>query len=499
MSTYRGAIATVAVLMHLAAPAQQDKGDGTLGAAGDEVDDTCKEADFFAAAGKAMTAKLAEAHTKITQIRTEQQRYELAALAATTNEAPGKYAALAAYLQQRASKAIDLSKQASDAVQGFSAKANRWAGAQAGAATAASATYNLATAPAGEGNGRTYSIPLTGSAKGNNACHNDDIKTTTAGGKDLQLTTLKKLQISSEALIQAPIQTYTIALQGCNDNGGTANCGSTANIFGANAAGGQYIVLGNAANGKSAKVTGVQSTPATYSTTQPTSVYKNDDKTNGCATPGDASDKLIPTAASLASSLCIALQKVAEITKIKANPTGSDLAADDDFLNSAVSDIPSLQRYIQLSKEGTKNTVQEAIKQIYGANDAAMNTKTVEPANRLHLYYNNNGKKEKTTVADALNTDMAPKSLTFMWSLKVLIQKTPKQETSTRKEENECSEKKGTDCKGECEWDKEKETCKPKEKGEGENKDKTGATNTTGSNSFIINKTPLLLAFLLLP
>nr|APD73498.1 variant surface glycoprotein 1125.1264 [Trypanosoma brucei] len=395
MSTYRGAIATVAVLMHLAAPAQQDKGDGTLGAAGDEVDDTCKEADFFGAAGKAMTAKLAEAHTKITQIRTEQQRYELAALAAQTTEESGKYAALVAYLRQRASAAIELSQQARNAVQAFAAKANRWAGAQAGATTAAAATYALTTNPVGDGNGRTYSIPLTGSAKGNNACHNDDIKTTTAGGKDLQLTTLKKLQISSEALIQAPVQAYTISLAGCTDSAGTTSCGSTNNVFGTSTAGGTYIVLGNAANDKSAKVTGVQATPATYSTTQPTSVYKNDDKTNGCATPGDASDKVIPTAASLAASLCIALQKVAEITKIKANPTGSDLAADDDFLNTAVSAIPSHQRYIQLSKEGTKNTVQEAIKRIYGDGDAAMNTKTVEPANRLHLYYNNDGKKGK--------------------------------------------------------------------------------------------------------
>ncbi|RHW73794.1 hypothetical protein DPX39_030085200 [Trypanosoma brucei equiperdum] len=262
------------------------------------------------------------------------------------------------------------------------------------------------------------------------------MKTTAIGGKNIQLTTLKKLQISSEALIQAPVQTYTIALQGCNDATGSNSCGSTANIFGTNAAGGQYIVLGGSATSKSAKVSAVTPTARPYNSKAPTSVYKNDDKTNGCNTPEDDSDKLIPTAASLASSLCIALQKVAEITKIKANPTGSDLAADDDFLNTAVSAIPSLQRYIQLSKEGTKNTVQEAIKQVYGDGDAAMDTKTVEPANRLHLYYNNDGKKEKTTVADALNTDMAPNSLTFMWSLKVLIQKTHKQETGTRKEEN---------------------------------------------------------------
>nr|AGH61209.1 variant surface glycoprotein 653 [Trypanosoma brucei] len=63
--------------------------------------------------------------------------------------------------------------------------------------------------------------------------------------------------------------------------------------------------------------------------------------------------------------------------------------------------------------------------------------------------------------------------------------------------DKECNGKKGDECTGECEWDKEKETCKPKNKGEEENKDKTGTTNKTGSNSFVIHKAPLWLAVLL--
>ncbi|SCU65198.1 uncharacterized protein TEOVI_000465300 [Trypanosoma equiperdum] len=264
MSTYIGAIATVAVLMHLAAPAEQAKGDGTLDTAGDEVDNTCKEADFFAAAAKAVTSKLAEADTKINQIRTDQQRYELAALAAPTQEESGKYAALVAYLQQRASAAIELSQQGRNAVQAFAAKANRWAGAQAGAATAVTVTYALTTNPAGDDSGQTYATPLTRTAKGNHECNNDDIKTTAAGGKDLQLTTLKKLQISSEQLIQAHVKAYTLKIEGCNDGTGTSGCGATNSIFGTSTAGGQYIVLGASATSKTAKITEVTITPAAY-------------------------------------------------------------------------------------------------------------------------------------------------------------------------------------------------------------------------------------------
>ncbi|RHW73506.1 variant surface glycoprotein [Trypanosoma brucei equiperdum] len=64
--------------------------------------------------------------------------------------------------------------------------------------------------------------------------------------------------------------------------------------------------------------------------------------------------------------------------------------------------------------------------------------------------------------------------------------------------DKECNGKKGDECTGECEWDKEKKTCTPKKKGEAKNKEKTGTTNKTGSNSFVINKAPLLLVFFLL-
>nr|AGQ49920.1 variant surface glycoprotein [Trypanosoma brucei] len=78
---------------------------------------------------------------------------------------------------------------------------------------------------------------------------------------------------------------------------------------------------------------------------------------------------------------------------------------------------------------------------------------------------------------------------------------TSQQKKSTDEKEKECNTKKGDACTGDCEWDKEKETCKPKEKGEQANQE-TGAkdgktTNTTTSNSFVINKAPLLLVFLL--
>ncbi|RHW71517.1 hypothetical protein DPX39_070007500 [Trypanosoma brucei equiperdum] len=59
-----------------------------------------------------------------------------------------------------------------------------------------------------------------------------------------------------------------------------------------------------------------------------------------------------------------------------------------------------------------------------------------------------------------------------------------------------CVGKKGASCTGDCELDG--AICKPKKKGDEENKEKTGTTNTTGRNSFLINKAHLWLAFFVL-
>ncbi|SCU71478.1 variant surface glycoprotein (VSG, atypical), putative [Trypanosoma equiperdum] len=74
-----------------------------------------------------------------------------------------------------------------------------------------------------------------------------------------------------------------------------------------------------------------------------------------------------------------------------------------------------------------------------------------------------------------------------------------------QEENKECSKKTGDDCKDGCKLTGEGENKKcvkdtdfvKKEVEAGEKDSKTGTTNTTGSNSFVIHKAPLLLAFLL--
>nr|APD73285.1 variant surface glycoprotein 1125.540 [Trypanosoma brucei] len=110
---------------------------------------------------------------------------------------------------------------------------------------------------------------------------------------------------------------------------------------------------------------------------------------------------------------------------------------------------------------------------------------------------------EKLTEEDIVKNTVAA----AVAGLKEAIKEKPKCSTATtnpvsqgsEEANKECSDKKGTACTGDCEWDKKEEKCKPAKKEEGENQEKGGTdgktnTKTTGSNSFVIHKAPLLLA-----
>nr|ARB50682.1 variant surface glycoprotein [Trypanosoma brucei] len=106
------------------------------------------------------------------------------------------------------------------------------------------------------------------------------------------------------------------------------------------------------------------------------------------------------------------------------------------------------------------------------------------------------GAKEQSTPLNSVTTMRQLGDSVARLLLKELKSEEEKETKNKNAEEElnkECSDKKGTKCTGDCELDG--EICKPKKKGEGENKEKTGTTNTTGSNSFVVNKAHLLLAF----
>ncbi|RHW71952.1 Trypanosome variant surface glycoprotein (A-type) [Trypanosoma brucei equiperdum] len=89
---------------------------------------------------------------------------------------------------------------------------------------------------------------------------------------------------------------------------------------------------------------------------------------------------------------------------------------------------------------------------------------------------------------------------------KLAAAKTAAEKVPTAPKPDECKAKKGDTCKDGCKWDSDGENKKcvvdpdytPKQAERGEKDSKNGTTNTTASNSFLINKSTLWLAFLLI-
>nr|APD72601.1 variant surface glycoprotein 1125.53 [Trypanosoma brucei] len=164
------------------------------------------------------------------------------------------------------------------------------------------------------------------------------------------------------------------------------------------------------------------------------------------------------------------------------------LAADDRNRQTGTSDADAINAIVT---------------ETYGTNDKDFSTKywaSIDTANAPKV----DGNTETTEELRKLKTlELRGEALARLF-LKELVAEETKQKSKQKLDntkDKECSNKKGTECTGECEWDEEKKSCTPKKKGEKTNQETEGKTGTTtdtaASNSFLINKAPLLLAVLL--
>nr|APD74744.1 variant surface glycoprotein 1125.4217 [Trypanosoma brucei] len=149
-----------------------------------------------------------------------------------------------------------------------------------------------------------------------------------------------------------------------------------------------------------------------------------------------------------------------------------------------------------------------------GKDDNAASTARVNHLNKLKVKKIDGGKPKEVKIETLTDPpEITTALLIAIPELKAKADRTvasePAKDCSTnggiQEENKECSKKTGNDCKDGCKLTGEgenkkcvKDTDFVKKEAEGGEKDsKTGTTNTTGSNSFVINKAPLLLAFLL--
>nr|APD73178.1 variant surface glycoprotein 1125.380 [Trypanosoma brucei] len=191
-----------------------------------------------------------------------------------------------------------------------------------------------------------------------------------------------------------------------------------------------------------------------------------------------------------AGVLCQVRQHLKPPQAAVSTATAGNLASDPDAQTAAL-----LLTGEPATEENTDKR-QAAVTKLLGEESTNMNTKFFEPLTMEDVALKIGSDTTKTSIKKAAAGDLYAAALAhFTAEAEKRTEKATKSVTAaTQAKEEDCKGKKGASCTGGCELDG--EICKPKKKAEKED-GKTVTTNTTGSNSFVINRAPLWVAVLL--
>ncbi|CAJ16737.1 variant surface glycoprotein (VSG), putative [Trypanosoma brucei brucei TREU927] len=157
-----------------------------------------------------------------------------------------------------------------------------------------------------------------------------------------------------------------------------------------------------------------------------------------------------------------------------------------------------LRLYDKESIDTGDQQAQAATKDAYGQTGEKLATNVWQLVDDIKVPVTGDGKEQNTALNSVTTMRQLGDSVArlLLKELKSEEEKETKNKNAEEEQNKECSDKNGTDCTRICVMVE--GVCTPKKKGEDENKEKTGTTNTTGSNSFVIKKAPLWLAFFIL-
>nr|CAJ16818.1 variant surface glycoprotein (VSG, atypical), putative [Trypanosoma brucei brucei TREU927] len=214
-----------------------------------------------------------------------------------------------------------------------------------------------------------------------------------------------------------------------------------------------------------------------------------------CTTPTKASsgDEAVINRKRTAHYLCNARQIQTQTTSSIKETTVGQLIASEKANRLALAALG------QTSKEGDNEQGKNAVKKLLGTDDSKTLDKFFSALETVDLQLSQDKGARKTSIKAAAESNDYGLALAYFsgQALKRTEEAAKSVTKATQAKEDDCTGKKEGACTGECEWNNDKEICKLKKQGVGENKDKTGTTNTTGSNSVFINAS-LLLAVLFL-
>nr|APD75437.1 variant surface glycoprotein 1125.5337 [Trypanosoma brucei] len=192
----------------------------------------------------------------------------------------------------------------------------------------------------------------------------------------------------------------------------------------------------------------------------------------------------------LANAICTARNSNPTTTKTIEQTTTQELIADPDMQAIAL-----LLTGTTTNTQPTDKQETDAVKKLFGEGTKSIQETHLASLSSGEKKINIGSSKETKTLADFAKSELAGQAIGFFLARAAKQDEQTRGATESEQPKPPCDGKKGDDCKGDCVLvDR---VCKPAEKGEGENKETKGndakTTNTTGSNSFLINRAPLFL------
>nr|APD73879.1 variant surface glycoprotein 1125.1738 [Trypanosoma brucei] len=225
-------------------------------------------------------------------------------------------------------------------------------------------------------------------------------------------------------------------------------------------------------------------------------IYSGDTPTKckqGSLEENDKSDPLKVLLHATCQAQEAAAGKTANLEDI--NP--DSLSEDPNVIAAVRNSHPNFMQIADTTKDSDINELKEYVKKAYDKEANKFKTEFIDNINKKSISYCGPKATEKTTIGDLALKAEAAAAIAYFQRKKFLaaaasLPATEREESEAKDnckpdtEENEC--KKNKDC------EQKDGKCKAKEGVKVENDVKP--TNTTGSNSFVINKAPLLLAVL---
>ncbi|SCU67782.1 uncharacterized protein TEOVI_000517500 [Trypanosoma equiperdum] len=222
-------------------------------------------------------------------------------------------------------------------------------------------------------------------------------------------------------------------------------------------------------------------------------LYVSADGTGGCVEAAPETQSHLQTQKKVANTIC---QHKATTIKIVERPIQKSKAT-----LASEGNMRALSQLLTKGKVNTKeepNIQTEAVKALLPAGESALTADLVDPLATEEITHDKDNNPVKTMIKDANKPGKFGTTLAFCFGRQQRRKSaiTAQKEVSDAKTEKKCKpDTEETKCKEDkdCEYSDGK--CKVKE---GVKVEKAATeTNTTGSNSFVINKAPLLLSVLL--